>query len=613
MVALILAIWCFAHVYKGLTGDAELYAMQAFSRIRPGLATDLFLQNTSQDQFTIFSPVYALFIRGLGLHEAALALTLTSTLWLLVAAWLLARNLSTPMAAFLGVAALLLIKGIYGGSDVFSYVEDFTTARSVAEAMVVTALVVHFTGRRAGALVIAAGALSIHPIMALPGLLLLLFLWLPIRMASMACAFGALLALAMTVIASIRPESTGILSVMDAPWAAVVRERSQFLFLPYWSLDDWEVNSRPFLYMGGYACMLGGPARRLCIASMIVGATGLAVAGIAGLVGPVPLLLQGQAWRWVWITGFAAVLLLPAALFTVWREEKCGRLCALLMVLGWICPVMYGEICAGLAWLLWQTRTGLSSRIVRCLTWAGAGLAAVVIAWIAANAWTTLSSPSADTGRYFKYVPQVGRLLELSPAAIPIVGLLILCIQGTRSRWALTAITGVLAAGTACALPMTLKNYRAGADPGQFAEWRDVIAPADVVLVLPYRNSAAFAWFTLERPSYLSVDQSAGVVFSRATALEVQRRSEVLLPLQDPDWQLLSANRLARSRGAKTPKATPALTPTALVSICGDRVLDFVVAREDVGFLPLRHQQADAWRNWNLYDCRTVRAMRRLE
>ena len=106
-------------------------------------------------------------------------------------------------------------------------------------------------------------------------------------------------------------------------------------------------------------------------------------------------------------------------------------------------------------------------------------------------------------------------------------------------------------------------------------------------------------WFTLDRPNDLSLDQSAGVVFSRATALEVQRRSQVLLPLMDFDWKLLS-----RSQSPPRP-----LTATSLMQVCADPRLGFVVSPEKVGFGAKPHLAADALKDWNLYDCRKVRSV----
>src|SRR5271155_3623614 len=125
LVLLLVAIWLLTHGYHGLTGDGQIYAFQAFARIHPELATDLYLQNTSQDQFTIFSPLYAWFIGLLGLENAARLLTVIFTVWLLAAAWDLSRTVTNRDTASLAVAFLLIVAGDYGGSGVFRLMEPF--------------------------------------------------------------------------------------------------------------------------------------------------------------------------------------------------------------------------------------------------------------------------------------------------------------------------------------------------------------------------------------------------------------------------------------------------------------------------------------------------------
>jgi hypothetical protein len=127
------------------------------------------------------------------------------------------------------------------------------------------------------------------------------------------------------------------------------------------------------------------------------------------------------------------------------------------------------------------------------------------------------------------------------------------------------------------------------------------------VLVTPARDVGGFVWFTLQRPNYLSVDQSAGVVFSRATALEVRRRSEILLPVMDPNWMIWTELRTAAVSGNR--KVTPSrpLTALSLSKICADLQLGFVVAPEHVASDALTHKSPGPWMNWSLYDCRKVR------
>ncbi len=46
------------------------------------------------------------------------------------------------------------------------------------------------------------------------------------------------------------PTVSHVLTVMDAPWMDVVRERSQFLFLQLWSIHDWDINAQPIHFFG---------------------------------------------------------------------------------------------------------------------------------------------------------------------------------------------------------------------------------------------------------------------------------------------------------------------------------------------------------------------------
>jgi hypothetical protein len=612
LTLVLLALWSFTHLYQGLAGDAELYALQALARIRPGLAADLYLQNLSQDHFTIFSPLYSWFIRLLGLRSAALTLTLVLAVWFLIAAWALVREVSTTAAAFLAVTFLIIIRGTYGSYGVFSYSENLVTARSLAEALTVTAIACHFLGKKRLGLLIASAALLVHPIMALPGVLLLVCVRLPLRVGLIGAALGILGTLGIAVVGSIGARPTGLLAIMDAAWSEIVRERSQFLFLQFWTAGDWEVNARPFLYLTISALTMPERIRKLSIAAMIVGASGLAVAAIAGLIGPVAVLLQGQAWRWVWITRFISVLLLAPTALKVWRDEKCGPLCSILLILGWTYPVIDSDACIALVLILWLLRDRISVVSARYLQWASVAIGVVVVGWILANSWTVAFAPSPESGRDPPIIAHIRNVLGLGPSAVLIASLLFYCIRSTSSVVALTLISTPLAVGMAFALQGSLmQRDRNGtaAEIKEFSDWRNAIPPTSTVFIIPANNSKSFVWFTLERASYLSEDQSAGVVYSRATALEVKRRSQVLLPVLDPDWRWLSKNRgKAKEKKDERPSSRP-LTRESLISLCGDPVMDFVIAKESLAFEPIRHTDLGEWKDWNLYDCRRIRSL----
>jgi hypothetical protein len=141
------------------------------------------------------------------------------------------------------------------------------------------------------------------------------------------------------------------------------------------------------------------------------------------------------------------------------------------------------------------------------------------------------------------------------------------------------------------------------AEIAEFRDWRELIPENSNVQILPSRNSASFIWFTLRRPSYLTVDQSSGVVFSPVTAAEIRRRSAVLQPVNEPDWRI--ATRI-RGQLREEDRFRP-LTADRLRAICQDPALGFVIARESVGFAPTEHTTAGPWHGWNLYQCAAVR------
>ena len=336
LVCLLAAIWLLTQGYHGLTGDGQIYAFQALARIHTPLATDLYLQHTSQDRFTVFSPLYATFIRWLGMEGAARLLTLAFTIWLLIAAWSLARALIDREIAWWAVGFLLILPSDYGASGVFHFFERFLTARLPAEALIVTALSCHFRGMRRLSLALGGAALFVHPLIALPGCLLLICSWVPSRVSGVGAVAGVFFVLCAATAASCLSAVSHLLVVMDNAWLEVVRERSQFLFLELWSAHDWDLNIRPLLYAAFAA--LAAPderVRKLCLDATVVGAAGLAVAFIGSLVGPLALLVQGQAWRWIWVVGFIGILLLPITASSVWRDDKCGPFCAILLVWGW--------------------------------------------------------------------------------------------------------------------------------------------------------------------------------------------------------------------------------------------------------------------------------------
>jgi hypothetical protein len=244
------------------------------------------------------------------------------------------------------------------------------------------------------------------------------------------------------------------------------------------------------------------------------------------------------------------------------------------------------------------------------LRWAGFAIIGVVLAWSLANCWSLITSPRAESSAESLLVDRIRSILGLRVVAVTLCVLFWYWIRSRRTTWPATLAAVLLAVSTVVMLPGSLRQTGTVGTVGEieeFADWRNAIPPSSNVVVVPTTKSASFVWFTLGRPSFLSVDQSSGVVFSRATALEVRRRSEVLLPIMEPDWKILSQITL-EAHGKKLENLIRPLTPARLVAICSDAQLGFVIAKEKVGFEPIRHAHVGPWKDWNLYDCRQVRS-----
>ena len=603
-------LWLLMHRYRGIDNDAQLYAFQALARLHPNLLTDLYLQNDSQDRYTVFSPIYAWCIRSFGLDRASLYLTILFIASFLASAWVVARRLLGWNLSWLAICALIIIPGAYGGAGVFHYSDNYLTARLGAQALVASALACYFCGWRGSSALLALAAMLVHPLMALPGILLLLCLAVPVPLSLLGALLGALGTLAIALLSANVAAFARHLPTMDASWLYVVHERSHFLFLQYWKLDDWNVNAKPFIGLSISALVMNAPVRRFAVAAIIVGAAGLIVALIASYVAPVAILIEGQAWRWVWIAAFVCALLLAPTAVELWRDKRVGPLCAILLVLAWTFAPVDGTQCLLAALILWLGRSHVSDRAAGYLRLAALAVGIAVLLWTLANSWTTLMSTPPDSGHEPVLLTRLRNIMGLETSAVLTAGLVWHWLNTRRSAHVLALAAGALLAGSAYVAPKSFNEmYRTptASELDQFSEWRDAIPPTSTVLIADKYDPGSFAWFTLLRPNYLAINQSAGVVFSRATALEIQRRSENLLPLMNPDWKLFSQIQAVHSGDQQKEPPFRPLTATSLRTVCADPALGFVVAKENVGFSPIPHSRGGIWQQWNLYDCGRVR------
>ena len=585
------SIWLWTHRYFGIQHDGLFYAVQALARITPeAYAGDVFFAFGSQDDYSLFSRLYATLIRSLGLAGSALILLVAAQLAWVLAAAAVARQWLAGRAFWLGLALLFALPGHYGSQaeiahDVLRYAETFLTARSWAEPLVLAALAAALARRRYLAVAMIALATLCHPIMALPGLIFLAAYYLR-------PGFQSLFALALLATAA----AFVLLPEMDALWLAEVRRRARFVMLDTWT---WGELLEPLAWIGILlaASAQASERQRVALRSLaLAGAAGFYLA-VLGTISHAALLIQAQPWRCLWLLKVTALLALVTMFAQRWRSSPADRwLLAALAAAALTAQTLGGPVALILAILAHRAwRGGQAPALPRWLPAAGylaltvtlmETLLAILqqLGFLAQRIGELLGGaslmPRGDLAAFFQ-----GPLALSLPAGFA----LLLCLHGRRPRLALAV--AVLAAGAAA----TGWN-RADDALQEFVYSTPQARPFDEAIgrneTGHWQGGLLYTWFVLRQSSYASREQAASALFSRRAAMESARRQDVLSAFDKANAAPDAAHRAAGLR-----------------ELCRDPALDVVILAQSIDglaaatwFDPLRQAP------WHLYRCAAWRA-----
>jgi hypothetical protein len=573
LLLLCLATWAVSHSYEGLFHDARLYTLQALSHLHPGsLNQDVFLKYGSQDRFTLFSPVYAAASRLLGIDHGAAALTLLSQAALLAGAYALARTVLSTSMALAGVAVLVAIPGEYGAHRIFTCIEAFLTPRMAAEALVLAALAAALTSRRilAAALMVTAGMM--HPVMAATGVAALFFAFVAVPRPRLTVA------LAVAGIAVLIALAFVTFSRFDDTWLTLIDRRSPYLFLAHWHLDDWAgvAVCLSTLLLGNRA-LLHPPARIVAASIALTVVCGLAITLIACDLLHLVLFTQAQPWRWQWLGVVVAALLLPNTLLALWARDLAGRTAALLLIAAWIFGSNVNGLFAAVAALfVLAVMNRLKPGEARLMSYGAVGLLFIAILWRVATNLEFTDAMYMEPTLPWWYRKTVSFAHD-GCAAMAIVALAWTLAHRPRGSGVLLAIGGLTLALCAALLPQIWKNWTELEYPAsliaRYSSLREHI-PSNADVFWP--DSPLSVWILLDRPSYISVTQTSGMVFSRPSAIELERRANALRAALPP------ATFMNWSAGG----SMLALDKFQLSAVCDSGAVTFLVTSADLGREP---------------------------
>lgn len=602
--------WIATHRYHGIWHDGVLYAGQAIFRLDPiPFEQDLFFAHGSQDSFTVFTVIYAAVIKKLGLPKAsAILLGTAHLLWFAAVAWLL-RSMFDGLSFWLALVLVGTLPATYGSFNIFAYGETFLTARVWAEALALAALACVLRGYRLAATVSVTLSAAMHPVIAFPATLLVYFLGFERHQQSVLATLTLFLLVALSL-AGI-PPFANLSQTMDPLWLSLSVERSPFVFLDHWKVADYREPVFFALLLITTALVVAPGNRRLWWSVLAVLAIGMGLAMLTVYWRSV-LLIQMQPWRVLWLTKVLTIAAGVRLLQATWPISLFSRLLVGALVVCTLTPDSVGLVYALplAALLVAECRYGLGLHLPR---WCYRMIWGVIVVVIGENLFWKIQFSSAFLDLTTSSVAGVTFVDHFFSASKDWGWFVFPCVlvafwwllrhHAASGRW-LVLLTSASLVFFATNWQRT-SRYQAADDvlwETGFPELTSIIRPHHLTY---WGGGHVDLWFILHRGSYASSQQAAGIIFSRQTAIEANRRLSRLKQLGLPDARF---DWLPRKE-EKSPPVSGSLP--GLIHVCHDPILDFVVLPQRVtGTAPIA--TVSLYRlgvKYNLYACAALRTM----
>jgi hypothetical protein len=331
LVVLAVSAFFLTHAYNGIRHDGILYMGQALIKLHPNLHLDPFFVFGSQNNYTIFSFIYAFFIKLLGLNLAAILLLIVGQFLFLASIFYLASKFVDFRFVVLGIICVAIFYPFYGGYGLISYAEAFLTARTYAEPFSIFAIALAVDKKWVISIIFIAIALLFHPLMALCALF---FLWLKYS-SDHHLAFGLpILGFALSVVLGlfgVKPFNH-LFVFFDPYWWQLVKTHNPLCIVSMWKWRFW--------YILGYDVLIGicgyfygsKKLKNLFGLVLVINAVSFLISFVGGDLLKNVLILGLQLWRAQWLLHLFSMLFLPYIVYAMWNKSITGKLLAVAIV-----------------------------------------------------------------------------------------------------------------------------------------------------------------------------------------------------------------------------------------------------------------------------------------
>ncbi len=323
LILALIALILLTRPYTGIRHDSILYFGQAFSEIYPEeFKEDIFFKYGSQASFTLSHQIIVLLLKRFSPEIVSITLVILGQVAFWVASIFAAKRiLENKNISLISVIFVVSMPGIYGAFNIFSYAEPFYTGRTFSEPAVLIAIACAISGAWYVSAAFLFLACIMHPLIAAPALIFL-WIWGCFVNRKFLCLilvvpiFGACLYL-------LAPDlSSKIFQRYDDDWWSWIQEANKNVFLKNWPIQTW---AQLFIDVS----ILVIAIRRKIFSSDILGKSVL----IAGVICFVTSFIFSdifkfvyaaglQLWRIHWILHWMALIVTPSILLMHWEQRK---------------------------------------------------------------------------------------------------------------------------------------------------------------------------------------------------------------------------------------------------------------------------------------------------
>ncbi len=618
LLVLILLVNSLSMPYRGIKHDARLYAFEVVNQLQDNVLHDeLSLCYARAGKFSIFSAMVLPATRMLGVPVSFFLIYLVSkTLFFLGLQRLVCRLVPKRSVAIISLLLIAATSVGFGGMRVFNVNESFLTPRILATGLVLFGLERLLNHRWLQSLGLMGIALTVHPVMAISGVLVWAvsfgFRVLTIRQQLFAYGIATVAAIVTLAIPSI---GLRIFGEMDPTWKDCVDDFNLYAVPQLWDATDWLQIVIAFSVCGaglGYA-RLKNQAQPTLVALLVVSAVGILGSLICNLT-PYALLFQGQSYRALWLV---QLIQIPVGLLLAHRLWSRNSLLCQLTGFGLVAYYL-SESQIPTASLCFFAALLLSLRLLELDKNTSRRIAATAAIGCLATL-SLLQLPPTILGG-LQFLPSVAEDMDtmfwwyFAARALGVLFslLIVTTLATTVSRfarhrsWQIVGGLALIISLVAFWVPYSpireslgAGEFRTTAMIGDYLDANaDVASSHPAPTVYWSRGASGNIWHDLHARSYLCVEQLAGTMFLRDSALEGRRRAQLVAPFD------VSAFRIADIPG-------PSWETRVIEQVYGQSTTDPApptredlvrLLNEPIDLIVLRHNIDD------LYDCSNGRA-----